>query len=529
MARRHRIHRTIEGKRRYENRARLIVSLSLLVIFLLLPISLYNARFGGILESGEAMDAAQVARNLARGGGMVTNVIRPHLHGRLPSFVTPPDLLHAPLHIWLLSRMPGITRGSLFDPPDGSVIHLSVFFFVATALILFFMARAVFDVQTALVAAAAYLFCVPLLDAAVSGTRDTLLGAVLTIFFALAYMDRNESFSFSFLFGVVLGACYLASYECLILLLPFVAFKIARGGELAGRHLAAGLVGFAVTAAPWVLRTIMKGGNPLFGVPYAAAMRGPPFGTPPLEGGFWRCLWLKMLSLYDNLIHNMGVVPAIGFFLLVPVVWFENSHMRYLSRFFITCGLLLVVVSLAGQGSVGVVYGCLPVAIFMGTVVFMGILPSRSAGAEQARVRMITAYVLISILPFIITMVGRPPAVWLQPRRALRLRTLSDVRGMMHAGDIVMTNVPEMLAYYGEFSTLPLPADSAEFRRWQRGMGMLRHAFIAPGGGQAKWERMVLRQKMIPTWFLSERAYVYPRGEHFITADGGHVTAPPSP
>ena len=99
-----------------------------------------------------------------------------------------------------------------------------------------------------------------------------------------------------------------------------------------------------------------------------------------------------------------------------------------------------------------------------------------------------------------------------------RLRAMADMHGRMHAGEIVMTNAPAWMAYYGEFNALSLPSDGAELRRWEQAFGQLRFAAVCPYGPVDGVAEMVLKRHIVPAWFISEKAQVYPGGEVFFSA-----------
>ncbi|MGA1531202.1 MAG: hypothetical protein ACO398_10735, partial [Kiritimatiellia bacterium] len=75
------------------------------------------------LKDAEAMDQAQIARNLMEGEGFTTKVIRPattwhfEQHGVDPRTIMlqQPDIIHPPVYPWLLAQAFRLVGGS-FDP-----------------------------------------------------------------------------------------------------------------------------------------------------------------------------------------------------------------------------------------------------------------------------------------------------------------------------------------------------------------------------------------------------------------------------
>lgn len=519
MARRkHRLQRQVESRKRYEHRARNIVRGGFLIIFLLFPLSIYRVTMRPVVRSAEAMDAAQVARNLARGGGFSTNIIRPDLYNTMPRFTKPVDVSNEPLHIWLLSQLPGMRNVGLFQPPDVTVVNLSCFFYLATALLLYYMFQKLFDRATAGIAFVAYLFSPAALDVAISGTSETLAGAMLTLLFLWVYIDRNESFVVSFLTGVFMGLCYLAMYELLIILLPLAAYKIMRGGERKYRHLTAMFVGFAVAAGPWMMRNMRVSGNPIFGRPLRSVFFSSEVLKNQRELGIAGKFNLQASVFIGNILKKYSGILAMAFFLVSPLVKVDNPELRRINLFVWACLFCLLVTGSLCRGNAAIVYGFIPFAIFMGTKVFMDMLP-RPGEDDRRRTGSMAVYIGLSIFPFFVAILGGGDGASMEYIMRRRLNVLKDMHGMMHSGDIVMTNTPELIAYYGEFNTLPMPKDKAQFTAWQDDFGDLRYAIVCQYGSDPYWKTMTYGRKQVPGWFISDKANIYPSGECLFVSD----------
>lgn len=516
MARRHRVYRQIEGKKRYEHRAKTVVSAALLVIILAFPISVYKARNPAAIHLPAAMDVAQVARNLARGGGFTTNILRPELYASPPRFTKPPDIVNPPLHVWLLAWLPGMKRGTILSAPDSTITNLSTFFYLLTALFLFLLERRLSSGQTLAVASLIYLFSVPLLHSAVSGTGETLSAAMVTLLMFMISVDSNQSFLYSFLVGAVLGACYLTSYVFLALLIPLIIHKTAGGEEGRFRHIAALLVGVCAVSVPWMVRNLHFGGNALIAQPFSAILLGgsrSPQG-PAGEGG----VYLHMANYYGTLVKKYSTSYVLGFFLLSAVV---RSHGQGIGRIkgFLWYGLGAVIFfSLLGQGDTGAVGAFLPGAILVGSLTFQELIQRQRSDSPLVRSRLTVLFIALNLLPFVTALTAAPSRANVFRMHENRLRAMADMHGRMHAGEIVMTNAPEWMAYYGEFNALSLPSDGAELRRWEQAFGQLRFAAVCPYGPVDGVAEMVLKRHIVPAWFISEKAQVYPGGEVFFSA-----------
>ena len=74
---------------------------------------LVTASLPGFLRAGDKLDV-KVARNLSREGGYTTNILRPYLYHLMPRFTKPADIVHPPLYVWLMTRIPSLRKAQIF-------------------------------------------------------------------------------------------------------------------------------------------------------------------------------------------------------------------------------------------------------------------------------------------------------------------------------------------------------------------------------------------------------------------------------
>ena len=204
--------------------------LGLFCLLVLLIILVYNGtRFYG-LRDREAMDLAQLARNLARGRGYVTEFVRPldvwYLnsigkptlepgHNAIPELWTPPlyPLVVAAIFHGLdprvdmtpVSKQLELPPGQLpaIDPSDSrslqklmllyeggrritlrldrALVLVGWIFFAAGIALLYVIARDVFDHRVAVMSVFLYLFCDPVLDDCIAGLPTAFLGMLFML------------------------------------------------------------------------------------------------------------------------------------------------------------------------------------------------------------------------------------------------------------------------------------------------------------------------------------------------------------
>ena len=230
-----------------------------LLLLIVLVLAVFAAKFRHLTDAN-AVDYAQLARNVAEGKGYTTSVLSPLAFSLVRNPDTFPELARAPVHPTLLAaaiRLGGAT--------DRTVALASLFCFVLVLLLAYFICLRYFTGRVAIYSCLMLVASVPLLQASMSGL-DTLLVAfwVLCLFGLMCWWERSEgkqALLWPIATGVVLALCYLTRYEMLPLL-PCVFYYWWRvDRQRLGRRCLLTLVVFVVLVAPWVIRSsvIVKG------------------------------------------------------------------------------------------------------------------------------------------------------------------------------------------------------------------------------------------------------------------------------
>jgi hypothetical protein len=140
------------------------------------------------LATSQAMDQAQIGRQIASGHGWRTNVIRPRAigqlqkHGKNVAQKIWYDTYNAPLPplVDALALLPvkaywKMTPRDVNYVGDKAIVLVSILFFFASLVILFFIARRLFDKRLALLACSLVLICDLLWQYSLSGLPQMLL------------------------------------------------------------------------------------------------------------------------------------------------------------------------------------------------------------------------------------------------------------------------------------------------------------------------------------------------------------------
>jgi hypothetical protein len=277
----------------------------------------------------EAMDAAQVARNLEEGHGFSTDFIRPfslylvQSHNRAvnaagasrPAGDTAtddaridgphPDLANAPVYPAVLAGLmktwkpqwaaevnkPFWTEGGYFQryKPEFRIAIFNQCLLCVVAVLTFFITRKLCDAQAAWLAAGLTFGSELLWKFSVSGLSTMLLLVIfMGVIWCLIRVDELgreqvpkmvRLFVYAGVLGALTGLGMLTQYSFGWLVVPVVGFLIWSGNTRRGSlGVIAGLA-FALVVSPWISRNYSVSGTPFGTAGYACLA-----GTPQFEG-----------------------------------------------------------------------------------------------------------------------------------------------------------------------------------------------------------------------------------------------------
>jgi hypothetical protein len=235
------------------------------------------------LSSATGMDQAQLAREIARGNGFQTKVIRPYAWAQTIEAAkniplnAMPDLWQPPLQPVLLApAFKLLERWSIYVPERGSTVFIldrvvacyGVVFFLLAILLTHGAASRLFDDKIAGITAICLIVCQPLWGLATSGSPLTLLmlefAAGFRLFVsAIRRAQAGQSAGFiHLLLGVVCAAMLLTHWMSVWLIAGFI---IAALTVLPSRVAAAVpmIILTLLTATAWGYRNYMVCGDPL--------------------------------------------------------------------------------------------------------------------------------------------------------------------------------------------------------------------------------------------------------------------------
>jgi hypothetical protein len=380
---------------------------ALLTLVVMALAVLYDLRAYRNFSTPEAMDTAQLARNIADGKGYTTSFIRPlslYLVQRntearqagapvragadFAQIQAPhPDLANPPVYPVMLAGLMKVLpfhfdvetmkkfwsdggRFQRYQPEFLIAVFNEILLLVVMALT-FLLARKLFDPAAAWLSALLVLGCALLWRFSVSGLSTLLL---MVIFLGLTWsalkieelarepQPRPEwLLALAVAAGLLAGVGALTRYAFGWVIIPVMVFLALFGGQRRIWQVTAALGAFAIVLTPWVIRNWMVSGTP-FGTAGYAIAEGATFpGTvlersahpdltyvfllkPIIHKFFW-----NLRSVFENDLLKLGGSWAVMFFLTGLLLGFRSTPARRMRSFLLMCLGTFIVFQALGQ------------------------------------------------------------------------------------------------------------------------------------------------------------------------------------
>lgn len=248
----------------------------------------YRVRFIG--PSDEAMDYGQIAYNISKGRGFVTNNIVPLGLYFWKDVREAYDIEHGPAYPIFLASLIGL-RGA----QDSTLALGSLIWFVLSLILVYFAGSRMFSPRVGFWAAGLLLFSEGALTMlATSGMPIAMAGFLLLASCYLLYRPSVEQLDAdtgqvvevwasraprrSFAAGLVAGLAYLTQISLWLLLIPGTIYLALTNPERRAKHVVLFLMGFALISSLYWIRNIRLFGNPFFNLRvYEVGMATKPY------------------------------------------------------------------------------------------------------------------------------------------------------------------------------------------------------------------------------------------------------------
>jgi hypothetical protein len=360
------------------------------------------------MTTGQAMDSAQLARNIAEGKGYKTLFIRPlsiHLL-KLQSEVHPvqagnaaevkgmhPDLANPPVYPVVLAglmkvlpfRFPVDTTHAFWSrprnptqrefwryQPDFLIALFNQLLFLGLVLLVFFWARRMFDSGVAWLSSILLFGSELLWRFTVSGLSTILLLLVfMGLVWGLTLLEKETrepkwgqagTWLLAIFCGAMVGVGGLTRYSFVWLIFPVIGFQILFAGRQRLLLAVVSFCAFAAVLTPWVVRNYSVCGLPFGTASYAILENTPVFAEHRLERSlevdFTRVNLIGLVksklisnsrSILQNDLPKFAGTWVSGFFLVGLLVGFKNPAVRRLRYFVVASLVVLIVVQALGR------------------------------------------------------------------------------------------------------------------------------------------------------------------------------------
>jgi len=369
------------------------IRLLLAVLALLALAALYDLREYKSFSTAEAMDSAQLARNIAQGKGFTTLFIRPisiHLveqrqveaARRTNDFSLlrsgHPDLANPPVYPTLLAGLMkvlpfewDIKAGTPFSryQPEVLIMLFNQALFIVAIVLLFRLAHRLFDASVAWISALVLAGTDMFWRFSISGLSTMLLVVTfLGLFWCLVLMEQAAREGqrsgkwwamMAGLTGVIVGLGALTQYSFGWLILPVLGFFGFVFGQRRAMLCLVAFMAFAAVLTPWLARNYHESGT-LFGTAGYAIVQSsvsgdrlerslnPRFGDSLLHDVEQKLL-LNLGGTLQNELPKLGGSLATVFFLVGLMVPFVSVSLGRMRLFILGSLAVLTVVQALGQ------------------------------------------------------------------------------------------------------------------------------------------------------------------------------------
>jgi 4-amino-4-deoxy-L-arabinose transferase-like glycosyltransferase len=465
---------------------RLIFVLGILTLVLMVFVAKFD-----YLSDPNAIDVAQIARNLAEGRGYTTSVITPLALSTGISPQLTPDITRPPLYVSVLALAMRIGGTS-----DKTVAFVSIIFLLLTLVLVYRLGRRFFDDRVGIYSVAICAISTGLMMQATSGLETTLLALLVTLLFGVLLLHARSAeptaMRWPLLSGLVLGLCYLVRLECLALLPAVLLYWVFAGGRQRWSRMLIVAAAFVVVALPWVVRTnLVTGRVGVSTLNYELIMNTIAHPGQTLSRQF---IDVPQLPVSIALRHPLQMLRKLNFGMRAAYNGLPQLLNPYLLGLFLASLLIRpireryglvqwsLMAAIFGMSIATALYANVlrlllafaPIVVVFATAGFMSYVddytgrrrPSKAAAAARwFRTLALCGWVLLLAYPMADLLFAVPPS-----RQAPMVQVMREVG---KAGDLIVTDVPWYVAWYGHKRALLLPQSVGQLEA-------LRNAGVRP-------------------------------------------------
>ena len=484
------------------------------ILLFITILALYNLRESTGYASIEAMDAGQIARNIEQGEGFTTNFIRPlslaligkrnkaEIDDPMRLKGLHPDISNAPLYPYLLAgamkvlpfdfSIPALrSKNFRIFQPEVLVSIINQAIFILCAVVMFLMARRLFDESIAYFAVAVFLGTDLMWRFSFSGLSTNL--SMLLVLLLVACLIKLESghpcddfeekdnpdrrergvlyyLGMGALCGIILGALMMTRYALVSVLVPAFLFVVF---YLPGKRIVTivpMLVVLSIIVSPWLLRNHDLSGNVLGTAGYAYVSESSRYGGTNLERNLEGDIGAASLrETIRTLLSNGGdilenEIPKIGgswlsaLFLAGLLVPFSNRTLNRLRNFtvisIITLGVVQALlkthlsVHSPGINTENLLVLLLPLVYLFGAGLFFLLLDQLKLNFNGAQFYVSTFVAVLSCLPLVFRLLPPRESPVAYPPYSPPL--IQRVGNWFDKDELMMSDIPWAIGWYAD-------------------------------------------------------------------------------
>jgi hypothetical protein len=511
-------------------------------------------------SSEEAMESAQLARNISRGDGFTTHCIRPLAIYLLDKKVQAmPDITNPPVYPLLLAGLMKVlpvhftaTQYWYYEPERWISLFNQLLFFLAVVL-LFRIARQLFDSRVAWSSAILFAGTSLFWKFSISGLSTlwvvVVFLAMVMCLVKIAHRTEKPPIGWSALAGVVVGVGGLSRYSFAWMIVPVILFLALGGRKPRAACCAAAGLCFLIVMGPWMARNIVLSGTPFGTASFAVLQETPPLEEDTLERSLDPRTALRRVEPFDlmdkfligaremwsNDLPRLGGNWVTGFFLVGLLMPFQSPARGRIRLFLVESIILLFIVQALGRthltadypeiNSENLLVLVAPLIFIYGVALFYTLVDQLNIVTERSRGAIVGVFLALMSAPLIILLlIGTTPEFY----SSYSPMHIQRVGRLMGPEELVMSDIPAGVAWYGDRDCSWLSSDDDQEFLKINGLRPVKALYLTQRTSESRFlSQMVSNPKSWGHFFFQCEAHLECQG-HGEVPSGFPLTKAPS-
>lgn len=445
----------------------------------------------------DAMDYAQIAKNVSHGKGFTTSFIRPVSLRYSNSYENHPELTNPPFYSLYLSFIlklfdaPSVMKGEL---DQKIIIFGSGIFYILSIPLFLILAHRLVSNTVAYLSVFFYVTNILVLKQSISALPDTFLCFTFLLFLvALSYYDGQNMFQ-PVIIGMFLGICYLTRYSYGMFAFPLCFYFFIRARKFKIVHVVLFALTFLVVISPWLVRNYRITGNPFFTLEwFKYKMFSEPFPGNLIWRSYVESIFqikfpvffiLRKLGTGIN-VNYIGLLSLLGTiltpFAIVSYFFMENKtrfdKLRWIILAFFAVQFIISSVFRPGANSF---FPFVPFFIIAAVYLFIGLLDRKKLN-PFLRLGIISLFILLNLAPTAFAFLPKlfNENRYRQPKLYWEDNVL-EVAKSINKDAVIISDIPWATAWYGGITSIWVPWGDGDYKDMDTKIGPITGAYFTP-------------------------------------------------